>query len=109
MPKLRLRLSNLPKDDTSEGSSSTAVGLQEKGLGNSAEYRLTMTHRDVQKDSRQAVRQMQKPTKSRVSFFEGNREQRQAIEREMEEIVQKEEDFDNPMNFRDLANSQLST
>ena len=34
-------------------------------------------------------------------------EQRLALEKEMEDILQREEDFDNPLSFRDLTNSLL--
>lgn len=53
-------------------------------------------------DRKQQVRAL---TDKSDSFWEAGKEQREALEREMEAIVENEEDFDNPMSFRDLANS----
>lgn len=39
------------------------------------------------------------------AYREAVNEQRLALEKEMEEIIKREDDFDNPFSFRDLTNT----
>ena len=49
----------------------------------------------------------QQQSRASEEALEAAKQQQIAIAREMDEIVQKEDDFDNPMSLKDLANSYI--